>query len=249
MRILPYLGVMLLVGSGLLVVGYLAIYGLILLNEESKKIAKGEDSISWFPLVKSFLAISPLFVLVIVIWQIFSEYITIPLTALIILLNSSFLGLMALLILIYALRHKNIKKIGQSLLMGSVVFLFFAPSVYFTFKPIVVKMIERHNRTEAHYQFYERIKSDESVFIAFISSELNQTFPTKTKIVSLSTTDDYGYMAVVVKTDPVFVQELAKKRRISHEKVVEKQEQGGYDILMSVGYDDEKSRIQFLCYY
>lgn len=248
MRILPYLGVMIIIGIVLMVILYLAIYSIFLLNQEVKKTFYSNGETSLFLFIKSFLSIFPMFLLMMFLSTVVSDFVKISPSSLIIFLISSFLGLASVLFLVHSLHHKNLKRTFKSLFMGGMVFLFFAPSIYFTLEPIVVKIKGRYNRIEEHHKFYESIEKDNIVFIDFISKELNQTFPKESKIVSLSTNNDYNYMAIELLTAPKFIEMLTRKRRLSYEKIIDKKDNGGYDVLLSSGYRD-KSTIQFLCYY
>ena len=118
------------------IVGVLALFGVFnsyswlssLLQENSK------SSIKHLFYALLFFIPAPIYVLS-VIDKLPMEFLIKP--AIVIFILSSFFGLSVFLLFIHSVLTKKIKNALITLLMGAVVFIFFAPSAYFTFTPIV----------------------------------------------------------------------------------------------------------------
>ena len=123
-----------------LILGILALFGAPNYFKAIKLYYEGEEKEAYKKVFYAFL-----FVLPFLLWLIFLIDMTgVTLfyeisTA--IFLISSFIGLAVFLLFLYSVKMKNIEKSIKALLMGAVVFIFFAPSGFFILKPIIMEGI------------------------------------------------------------------------------------------------------------
>ena len=129
--------VFIMIIAGLL--GLLALFGVPKLFDFVKLFHKGEEKNAFKKLLYSFLFVFPFLLFIVSLLDKYGLFYQVCLG---IFLVSSFLGLAIFILFIYSLKKKHNQNIIKSFLMGGVVFLFFAPSSFFTLKPIVIYMIE-----------------------------------------------------------------------------------------------------------
>jgi len=81
--------------------------------------------------------------------------------SLFIFLFSSFFGLYIFLFFSYSIYYKSWKKVFISLILGAGFFLFFAPSAFFTLKPMVEYIMEEENQTDRNLSLFDIFLTDD----------------------------------------------------------------------------------------
>ena len=134
------LGIILIMLMIALVLGILALFGAPNFFKSIKLYYEGEEKEAYKKIFYAFLFVLPLLIWLIYLLQ-FTTATLFYKISMGIFLISSFVGLAVFLLFLYSVKMKNIEKSIKALLMGAVVFIFFAPSGFFTLKPIVMEGI------------------------------------------------------------------------------------------------------------
>ena len=126
-----------LVIGGLLFI--LALFGVPKLFDFIKLFHQGEEKKAYKKLLYSFLFVLPFLLFVLFF---LGKYGLFYQSMAGIFLVSSYFGLAVFILFLYSVKKQHIKNSIKSLFMGGVIFIFFAPSGFFTLKPIVTYLIE-----------------------------------------------------------------------------------------------------------